>query len=121
VTYTATDASGLIDICTFDIIVGAAALPVINGPTEVCTPVQETYVVADPGSHSFNWVVTNGTISGPATNPGVTVDWIGTTQGTVEVTITSGAGCTNTTNMIVDKYAIPTTGNINSSNSLTRR
>jgi hypothetical protein len=121
VTYTATDASGLTDICTFDVIVAAAAVPVITGPTEVCTPVQEIYSVVDPGSHTFIWVVTNGTIVGSDTNPAVTVDWTGTIQGTVSVQITSGSGCTNSNNITVDKGVTPATGNINSSNSLTRR
>ncbi|MGM0474768.1 MAG: HYR domain-containing protein, partial [Bacteroidota bacterium] len=121
VTYTATDAAGLTDICSFDVIVADASPPVINGPTEVCTPVQEAYSVADPGSHSFSWVVTNGTISGSAINPEVFVDWIGTTPGTVEVTITSGSGCASTNSITVDQHATPVTGNVNSSNSLTRR
>ena len=121
VTYTATDASGLTDICTFDVIVAAAPPPVITGLTEVCTPVQEIYSVVDPGSHTFSWVVTNGTIVGSDTNPTVTIDWTGTIQGTVDVSITSGSGCTNSNNITVDKGVTPSTGIINSSNSLTRR
>jgi hypothetical protein len=121
VTYTATDASGLTDICTFDVNVAAAPQPVITGSTQVCTPVQETYTVIDPGTHTFSWAVTNGAISGSSTNPEVTIDWTGTTQGNLEVTITSGSGCTNTNTITIDKYATPTNGNINSSNSLIRR
>lgn len=121
VTYTATDASSNTDICTFDVIVGVAAPPVISGSTEVCTPVQEAYSVVDPGSHTFLWTVTNGTIAGSDTNPTVAIDWTGTTQGTLDVTITSGSGCTNANNITVDKGVTPGIGVISSSSSLTRR
>jgi hypothetical protein len=121
VTYTATDGSGNTDVCTFDVIVAVATAPVISGATEVCAPVQETYSVVDPGSHTFLWTVTNGTISGSDTNSTVTVDWTGTTQGTVDVSITSGSGCTNANNITVDKGVTPGIGIISSSNSLTRR
>jgi len=121
VTYTATDASGLTDICTFNVIVAAASQPVIVGSTEVCTPGQESYSVVDPGTHTFSWIVTEGTISGSSSNPDVTIDWTGTNQGTLEVTITSGSGCTSTGTITVDKSATPVNGNINSSSSLIRR
>ncbi|HDS08407.1 MAG TPA: HYR domain-containing protein, partial [Bacteroides sp.] len=121
VTYTATDAAGLTDICSFDVIVAVASPPVISGPTAVCTPGQETYSVVDPGTHTFNWTVTNGTISGSATDSSVTVDWSGAAQGTVEVTITSGSGCNCTNSIAINKYETPTIGIINSSNSLIRR
>lgn len=121
VTYTATDACGLTDICEFDVIVADASPPVISGSTEVCTPVQNTYSVVDPGTHTFSWEVTSGTISGSATDPVVTVEWTGTAQGILEVTITSASGCTSTNSITVDKFETPTIGNINSSKSLIRR
>ena len=93
----------------------------ITGATDVCTPIQEVYTVTDPGTHTFLWTVSNGTISGSSTNSTVTVDWTGTTQGTLDVTITSGSGCTNTGSINVDKYATPTIGPINSNNALIRR
>jgi hypothetical protein len=121
VTYTATDASGLTDLCTFDVIVAEASAPVISGSIGVCTPTQETYSIVDPGSHTFTWIVTEGAIPGSSNNSDVTIDWTGTTQGTLEVTITSGSGCTNSNSITVEKYATPINGNINSSNSLIRR
>jgi hypothetical protein len=121
VTYTATDACGNMSVCNFDVIVGAATPPVINGPIAVCTPSQGTYTVTDPGSHTFLWTVTNGTISGSDANSSVNIDWTGTTQGTVTVTITSGTGCDAADVINVDKTATLVTGEINSSNSLTRR
>lgn len=121
VTYTATDASALTDVCSFDIIVDPPVPPVISGPVSVCTPVLETYSITDPGSHSFLWTVINGTISGSDTNASVDVDWTGTLQGNVSVTITSGSGCFVVGNTLVDKTETPLTGTINSSTSLTRR
>ncbi|MEN8158046.1 MAG: HYR domain-containing protein, partial [Bacteroidota bacterium] len=121
VTYTATDGSGQTDVCLFDINVTAAASPVISGSDPVCTPSSETYLVTDPGSHTFLWTVTNGAISGPATGATVDIDWTGTVQGSVGVTITSGSGCSVSNSITVDKVATGSTGIISSSTSLTRR
>jgi len=121
VSYTATDASGLTDVCSFDIIVEAPVSPVINGPTSVCTPSRESYMAIDPGSHSFLWTVTNGTISGSNNDSIVEVDWTGAVQGSVELTISSGTGCSVSASSTVDKSLTPTVGNINSSSSLIRR
>ncbi|MEN8203729.1 MAG: gliding motility-associated C-terminal domain-containing protein, partial [Bacteroidota bacterium] len=107
VTYTATDASGLTDECSFDVIVVTADPIEITGPSPVCTQTQETYTVTNPGSHTFLWTVTNGTISGSATNSSVTVFWTGAEQGILNVTLTSGSGCTNTGSLEVEIYPIP--------------
>jgi hypothetical protein len=109
VTYTATDASGLTDECSFDVIVVAVYPVEINGPSPVCTQTQETYSVTDPGSHTFLWTVTNGIISGSTTNSSVTVYWTGAEQGILNVTLTSGSGCSNTGSAVIDKYPIPPT------------
>ena len=95
--------------------------PTILGPVIVCNPSTETYTVTDPGSYSFLWTVTNGTIIGSDINSTVDILWNTAVQGTVSVQITSGNGCTNSNNITVDKVVTPTTGIINSSNSLTRR
>ena len=121
VTYTATDGSGLTDICSFDITVDPASAPSISGPTQVCTPIQSTYAVTDPGSHTFLWTVTNGSIVGSNTGSSILVDWTGTVSGTVDVTITSGSGCTNSNSLTVDQYQTPTVGSITSGNALNRR
>lgn len=121
VTYTATDGSGNTDHCSFDVTIQPAADPVISGPVTVCTPVRATYSVTDPGSHTFAWTVTNGSIVGPVTGSSIEVDWTGVIQGTVEVTITSGSGCTNQGSITVDQFPTPSTGDIQSNNTLTRR
>ena len=119
--YVVEDGAGLTDTCRFDVVVTEAPPPVITGVTEVCTPGQETYSVTDPGSHTFLWTVTNGTIVGPDNNSSVLVNWTGTVQGQLEVTITSGSGGSVTGTLSVDKYATPSVGNINSSGALIRR
>lgn len=86
--------------------------PVISGSQAVCTPVQENYSVTDPGDHSFLWTTTNGTIVGSAVAPSVVVEWTGTTQGSLGVTVTSNSGCINNDSIVVDKYATPDAGNI---------
>jgi len=121
VTYTATDAAGLTDQCSFDITVDPPALPSISGPASVCNLTTASYAVTDPGSHTFLWTVTNGTILGSDTNSTVDIAWTSTGQGTVSIDITSGSGCTNSNSMTVDVTTAAQTGTINSSTSLTRR
>jgi hypothetical protein len=121
VEYVVEDAAGLTDTCRFDVVVTEAPPPTITGLTDVCTPGQETYSVTDPGSYTFMWTVINGTIVGPDNNSSVVVDWTGTVQGQLEVTITSGSGGSVTGTLSVDKYATPSVGNINSSGALIRR
>jgi hypothetical protein len=86
--------------------------PVISGSQAVCTPVQENYSVTDPGDHSFLWAATNGSIIGSDTDSSVVVEWTGTTQGSLEITVTSSSGCINNDSIVVDKYATPDAGNI---------
>jgi gliding motility-associated-like protein len=107
VTYTATDASGIITECSFDVIVATTEPVEISGPSPVCTLTQETYTATNPGSHTFQWSVTNGTIVGSASNSTVTVFWTGAEQGSLSVTLTSGSGCTNTGNAAIEIYPIP--------------
>jgi hypothetical protein len=121
VTYTATDGAGLTDLCSFDITVDLPAPPTISGPNAVCNPTTATYSVTDPGSHTFLWTVTNGTIIGSDSNSTVDILWSITGQGTVSVDITSGSGCTNSNNITVDVGSMTSTGEIQSSTSLNRR
>ena len=121
VTYTATDGAGLTDLCTFDITVELPAPPAITGPNSVCNPSTETYSVADPGSHTFLWTVTNGTIVGSDTNSSVDVLWDSAGPGTVAIDITSGSGCVLSNSMNVNVAPEALTGEIHSSTSLNRR
>ena len=121
VTYTATNDGGLTAQCSFDVEVQAAPDPLISGPDPVCTPGFATYSVTDPGSHSFLWTVSNGTIIGSDTSPQVDVEWTGTVQGTISVQVTSGSGCSVSNSYAVDKTQTPVTGIVNSSSSLIRR
>ncbi len=107
VTYTATDASGLTAECSFDVIMASTEPVEISGPSPVCTLTEETYTVTDPGSHTFQWSVTNGTIVGSANESSVTVFWTGALQGTLNVILTSGSGCTNTGSADIEINPIP--------------
>jgi hypothetical protein len=121
VTYTATDGAGFTDLCTFDVTVNPAPQPTISGSLSVCNPSTATYSVADPGSHTFLWTVTNGSIVGSDTNSSVDVLWNVAGTGIVSVVITSGSACTNSNNVNVDVSAVVETEEISSSTSLTRR
>jgi hypothetical protein len=95
--------------------------PAITGDTEVCTPVMVNYSVAPEAGMSYQWVVSEGTITGPDNGTEVTVSWTGTVAGTVEVTATSGSGCTASSSENITKYATPVMGDIVSGSQLTRR
>ena len=97
------------------------AAPVITGATEVCTPVESTYSVVPEAGMSYQWSVSEGSITGTDTGTEVTVSWTGTTSGTVEVTATSGSGCTASSSENITKYATPVMGDIVSGSQLTKR
>ncbi len=67
------------------------------------------------------WSVTEGVISGSATNDNVNMDWTGTSNGTLTVDVTSGSGCTISNTININKNATPITGDIQSDSKLTRR
>ncbi len=97
------------------------ASPVISGDTEVCTPAEATYSVVPEAGMSYLWVVSGGTITGSDTGTEVTVSWTGTVAGTVEVTATSGSGCSAGSVESITKHATPVVGDIVSDGRLTRR
>ncbi len=121
VTYTATDPGGNTDICTFDVIVNQVTAPVISGDTDVCTPVTLNYSTTVLAGKTYLWSVTDGDIPGIATNDNVTIDWAGTTNGTVTLDVKSVSGCTISNTINVNKNATPSTGEIQSSSKLNRR
>jgi hypothetical protein len=122
VTVTVTDGNGCEDThAGISTMVETIDPPIILGPVTVCNPSTVTYTVTDPGSYSFLWTITNGTIIGSDTNSTVDVLWNTAGQGTVSVGITSVNSCTNSNNITVDINGVADTGNIQSSTSLTRR
>ncbi len=122
VTVTVTDVNGCTDThAGITMTVETVDPPTILGPVTVCNPSTVTYTVTDPGSYSFLWTVTNGTIIGSDTNSTVDVLWNTAGQGTVSVGITSVNSCTNLNNITVDINGVADTGDIQSGTSLTRR
>jgi large repetitive protein len=84
------------------VVVTAAPLPtpVITGPDPVCESINgstETYITPNAAGHTYNWVVSGGTIaSGQNTNQ-ITVTW--TTPGADSVSVTetvTAGGCQGT-------------------------
>jgi hypothetical protein len=121
VTYTAEDPSGNSTTCSFNVTVTPAALPLITGDTDVCTPVTVTYSTPVVAGKNYQWSVTGGTISGSNTDAYVDISWTGTTAGTVGLVVTSGTGCSVSNSISVNKQATPVIGDIRSGSALTRR
>jgi hypothetical protein len=91
-----TNASGCFDIKPVVVTVNPLPTPAITGPDPVCqSTTAVSYSTANIAGHTYNWVVTGGTIAtGQGTNT-ITVIWTTPGAGSVSVTetITAG-GCT---------------------------
>lgn len=92
-----TSASGCYDIKAVVVTVNPLPTPAITGPDPVCISVNgatSIYTTANVTGHTYNWVVTGGTIvSGQGTNS-ITVSWTTAGAGTVTVTETiTATGC----------------------------
>ena len=72
--------------------------PSIAGNNVVCQSSTIVYnIIVVVGGHTYNWVVTNGTIIGSSTGTTLTVIWPDAGTGAVSVTETASAGCSTTT------------------------
>lgn len=92
-----TSASGCYDIKAVVVTVNPLPTPAITGQDPVCISVNgatSIYTTANVTGHTYNWVVTGGTIvSGQGTNS-ITVSWTTAGAGTVTVTETiTATGC----------------------------
>jgi hypothetical protein len=91
-----TNSSGCFDIKPVVVTVNPLPTPAITGPDPVCQSTTTVpYSTANVAGHTYNWVVTGGTIAtGQGTNT-ITVTWTTPGAGSVSVTetITAG-GCT---------------------------
>ncbi|MCX6317255.1 MAG: hypothetical protein NTW29_08185 [Bacteroidetes bacterium] len=88
---------GCFDIKPVVVTVNPLPTPAITGPDPVCESVGgsfATYTTANVAGHTYNWVVTGGTIAtGQGTNT-ITVTWTTPGAGTVTVTETiTATGC----------------------------
>ncbi|MBE0654564.1 MAG: HYR domain-containing protein, partial [Bacteroidales bacterium] len=93
VIYTATDAAGNTDTCTFNVRVNPPPAVAISGETIVCNPSQELYSISPVEGAAYLWSVTGGIISGSATNSEVLIAWENDHAGTVAVSLTNELGC----------------------------
>jgi hypothetical protein len=94
-------AGGCFDIKPVVVTVNPLPTPAITGPTPVCESVSgstSTYSTANVAGHTYNWVVTGGTIAtGQGTNQ-ITVTWTTAGAGSVTVTETiTATGCSANT------------------------
>jgi len=116
---TATNSCGTSAAGSFTVTVNASpAAPTITGNTSVCAGA--TGVTYSTGTYSsYNWTVTNGTITaGQGTNT-ITVTWSNTPgTGNVAVAITDANGCSanNSTNVTINALPTPSISGSNTVN-----
>lgn len=83
---------------------------VIAGDVNVAPATPYTYSVGTDPNVSYNWSVTNGTITGGQGTNQITVEWNGAPTGNVQVELTD-AGCYGITDMDVTSTSIGISGN----------
>jgi len=99
---------------SLDVEVDAIPAPVVTGENEVCDNTSEDYTTENNDGSTYTWDVAGGTIAtGQGTNT-ITVDWGDPGNGTVSVSVETGAGCTgssDTLEVLIDNCTgIPETG-----------
>ncbi|MCK6617987.1 MAG: autotransporter-associated beta strand repeat-containing protein [Cyclobacteriaceae bacterium] len=77
---------------SFTVIINPIPSPVVSGDNTVCEGATAvTYSTPFVAGNTYNWLVTGGTIVGPATSNTVTVDWGVAGSGSLQVTETVGS------------------------------
>lgn len=102
-----TNAGGCYTIQPVVVTVNPLPAPLVTGPTPVCVSVTgstSTYTTTNVAGHTYNWVVTGGTIVSGQGTSSITVSWTTAGAGSVAVTesiTASGCTATNTLNVTV--------------------
>lgn len=103
-----TTAGGCFAIQPVVVTVNPLPVPAVTGPSPVCQTVgtnTSVYTTANVAGHTYNWVVTGGTITAGQGTNSITVNWTTAGAGSVAVTETitaSGCTATNTLNVTVN-------------------
>ncbi len=96
----------------FDVTVNAQPTPsILTGDLTPCANSSVTYTTeSGSGESNWSWVVTGGTISGPADQASVVVDWGVAGAGSISVNYDNSNGCSasTATNVPVTIEALPT-------------
>jgi hypothetical protein len=106
-------AGGCFDIKPVIVTINPLPTPAITGPSPVCESVNgstATYSIAAIAGHTYNWVVTGGTISTGQNTNQITVIWTIPGAGTISVTETiTATGCSATVVQPITINAKPVT------------
>ncbi len=93
---TGTSAAGCSSSGSLAVTVNPLPSSDIAGSAQVCANNGSSYSVTSQSGATYAWTVTGGTINGSATGSSINVNWGAPGAGTVNVTVTSGAGCVST-------------------------
>lgn len=80
-----------------NVTVNADPTPTIAGATTACPAQTEVYTTTNNAGNTYNWEVTNGTITAGQGTASATIEWGTPGAATVKVTETTPDGCTITT------------------------
>ncbi|EAY26097.1 Ig-like domain-containing protein [Microscilla marina] len=80
-----------------NVTVNADPTPAVAGATTACPAQTETYTTTNNAGNTYNWEITNGTITAGQGTASVTVEWGTPGASTVKVTETTPEGCVVTT------------------------
>ncbi|MEO5569951.1 MAG: PKD domain-containing protein [Bacteroidia bacterium] len=109
ITLTETNVAGCDSSITVSVTINPDPVPVINGPSSVCTTTITQYTVANPvAGNSYNWSVTGGSISGDSNSSSVIIQWTTAGNATITVTESNSFGCDSTVMIPINILAMPT-------------
>jgi gliding motility-associated-like protein len=104
-TITLTEANTLVCDSTviLNVIIGPQPVPVINGPSLICTATYGQYAVSNPVvGDNYSWTTAGGTIIGSSTTDNITVLWTASGAGMVSVNVSNSFGCDSSVSYPVD-------------------
>lgn len=105
---TETNPSGCDTTVSKDIHIDPRPTAGISGPDSVCEFTgSHTYTTDSKSGYSYNWTVSNGSITSGSGTDSITVSWQGSDSGHVQVTTTTAAGCDTTVNKPVHIDSTP--------------
>jgi hypothetical protein len=94
ITYTVTNANGCKSSVTTVVTVNALPLPTLSGPNPICQGSTGNVYTTEAGQFSYNWVVTNGTVtSGGGNTNSITISWLNVGAKNITINYQNANGC----------------------------
>jgi hypothetical protein len=103
ITYTLINGNGCTSAVTKTVTVNALPVPTLTGPNPICQGSTGNVYTTEGGQFNYNWVVTNGTITGGGTSTSntITISWLAAGAKNITVNYSNSNGCVGATSATV--------------------